>query len=473
MNAAEGEKAEKGAARRPSTRGMSLRRLSPRRRAALALTAAAASCAALLTPAATATGAPTPAPRPECPRSLTCAWVPAAYQLNDPDDPQSYGNYDVADRPRDIPVEYIVIHDTETEYDATIRYFQNPAAKVAAHYVVRSRDGHVTQMVRGKDVGWQAGNWYINAQSIGIEQEGWAAEGAKWYTPEMYRSTSRLVKYLAARYDVPLDRQHVIGHDVVPGTTPATVRGMHWDPGPYWDWGHFFKLLGKPIKRTGPRGSELVTINPGFKENIQHARDCEKGTDLPDQPASFVPLHTGPGADTPLFSDPGLHPDGAPGTDCAADWGSKASTGQSFAVAERKGDWTAIWWAGGKAWFHDPKADPVTVPTKGMLVRPKAGRAEVPTYGRAYPEASAYPSTIPEQAVVPLQYTIKAGQAYATTGAARTGYYYAKTIDDSLPDDHTFVAGKEKYLTIQIGHRIGYVKAADVDVVRPGKAAGH
>lgn len=448
---------------RPSSR--------PRRRTALlAFTAAAVCAAALLGPAAgTAGSAPAPAPGPDCPGTLTCVWSPAAYALTDPGNPQSYGNYDLADRARAFPVRYIVIHNTEGSYDGTIRWFQDPAAKVSAHYVVRSRDGHVTQMVRGRDVAWQAGNWYVNAHSIGIEQEGWATEGATWYTDAMYRSTARLVKHLAAKYGVPLDRQHIIGHDVVPATVPANVRGMHWDPGPYWDWARFFRLLGRPVEATGPRRSALVTLAPAFRDNVQHVRDCEKNTDLPDQAASFVPLHTGPSAATPLFSDPGLHPDGAPGTDCAADWGSKASTGQSFVVAGREGDWTAIWWAGEKAWFRDPASGPVTVPAGGLVVRPRAGRSEVPVYGRAYPEASAYPLTVPAQSVVPLPYTIKAGQAYATSGPTPTGYYFAKTIDGSAPGDRTFVGGKDRYLTIQLGHRIAFVKAADVDVVRPGR----
>ena len=53
--------------------------------------------------------------------------------------------------------------------------------------------------------------------------------------------------------------QHIIGHDKVPGTTPRNVAGMHWDPGPYWDWEHYFELLGAPLQshtvRCTPRTS--------------------------------------------------------------------------------------------------------------------------------------------------------------------------------------------------------------------------
>jgi hypothetical protein len=84
-----------------------------------------------------------------------------------------------------------------------------------------------------KDVAWHAGNWYVNSKSVGIEHEGFATKGT-WYTEAMYRASSKLVRYLTAKYGIPLDRAHILGHDNVPGTVPATIKGMHWDPGPYW-----------------------------------------------------------------------------------------------------------------------------------------------------------------------------------------------------------------------------------------------
>ncbi|MFF8713179.1 N-acetylmuramoyl-L-alanine amidase [Streptomyces sp. NPDC015184] len=432
---------------------------------ALALTGVGALSMALLSPVAQA-GADEV--RPECPRGLACDWVPAAYQqTGDPADKETYGNYDTADRPNTNKVRFIVLHDTEEDFDTTLKIFQNPLKQASAHYVVRSADGHVTQMVKGKDVAWQAGNWYVNSHSIGIEQEGVAVDGAKWYTPEMYRSTAKLVRYLAAKYDIPLDRQHIIGHDGVPPTTAAGTRNMHWDPGPYWDWNRFMKLLGEPTVPTAPRGSELVTISPDFKKNRQVFRDCEKGVDLPAQGSSAVPLHTAPSADAPLFSDPGLHPDGSPGTNCAADWGSKISATQQAVVADHAPGWTAIWWYGKKAWFRTSAHARSTTPTSGYVVRPKAGRTDVPVYGVAYPEKSEYPADFGDKRVgPPLPYTIGAGQAYPGGGEAPTGYFYAPTIDSSAPFDHTYFSGGEKYVTVQIGHRIAFVKASDVDIVR-------
>lgn len=415
---------------------------------------------------------PAPRPRgaeaPECPPTLACAWIPAAYQLNDPADPTDYGNYDTADRPRDLPIEYIVLHDTEETYDSTLQIFTNPRSYVSAHYVVRSQDGFVAQMVRTKDVAWQAGNWYVNTHSIGIEQEGFLHEPDAWFTEAMYRSTARLVRYLHQRFGVPLDRGHVIGHDNVPGTTPARVPGMHYDPGPYWDWAHFMELVGAPLRPQAGPDAPVVTIAPDYATNQPPVSSCDPTPcrDMPAHPASFVYLRTEPRPDAPLLSDPALHPDGSPGTTRAEDWGDKASTGQRFAVAERRGDWTAIWFAGQKAWLYDPREARVTLPARGVLVTPKPGVAAIPVYGRPLPEPAAYPPEIPVQPVTPLQYTIPAGQKYLVLGPARADYYYSPTYDASRPGDHTVVRGADQYLLISFGHRLGYVRATDVVAAR-------
>lgn len=401
----------------------------------------------------------------ECPATINCQFIPAAYELNDPDDPSSYGNYDVANRPKDVKIDTIVLHDTEGSYDGVIDYFTDPAAYVSAHYLVRSSDGEVTQFVPTKDVAWQAGNWYVNSHSIGIEQEGYAIDGS-WYTEALYRSTAELVKYLAAKYDIPLDRQHIIGHDNVPGISPDYVAGMHWDPGTFWDWEHFMSLIGTPVAARGSAASPMVTIAPGFDRNVQQVNDCEgDGSAVEPQGVSFVWLRTAPRDDAPLYSDPALHPDGSAGTTCANDWGDKASAGQQFVVAEKRGDWIAIWWQGAKVWFKSGDGrERTAVSARGTIVTPKPGRGAIPTYGRAYPEPSAYPDQIPVEGIYPLQYTMKQGQSYVSGGLAKTDYYYAKTIDDSLPLDHSVVRGKTKYLRVQLGHRIGFVQAADVTV---------
>ncbi|MGG7575255.1 N-acetylmuramoyl-L-alanine amidase [Streptomyces sirii] len=398
----------------------------------------------------------------ECPWSVACMSVPAPYEeFGDKD----YGNHDLANRPKDQKVNAIVIHDTEGSWDVTLKLIKDPKY-VSWHYTIRSSDGLIAQHVPTKDVAWHAGNWYINSHSIGVEHEGFLAAPDAWYTEAMYRASAHLVKYLSRKYDVPLDRQHILGHDNVPGTTTSTIPGMHTDPGPYWDWAHYFTLLGRPFHaNAGPNGG-LVTIRPDYAGNSPRYTGCTKPGDLcAPHGSTAVRLHIAPDENAPLVKDGGLHPDGSDSTDGVNDTGARVTTGQRFAVASRAGDWTAVWYLGQLAWFRNPQAAPTAVNTQGLIATPKAGRPEIPVYGRAYPEKAAYPAGVPYQAVSALPYKITAGQKYAVGDRMAGDYFYAPTFDTTK---HRIVRGKDVYYEIQLGHRVGYVRAADVDVQRSG-----
>ncbi|MGH4031426.1 N-acetylmuramoyl-L-alanine amidase [Actinomycetota bacterium Odt1-20B] len=403
----------------------------------------------------------------ECPASVSCEWIPAPYEeFKAPDGTDDYGNHDLADRPKSQSIDTIVIHDTEGRWDGVLKLVQDPTY-VSWNYTLRSTDGHIAQHVKAKDVAWHAGNWYVNSKSVGLEHEGFLAAPDTWYTEAMYRSSARLVKYLAKKYGIPLDRQHIIGHDNVQGTTTATIKGMHTDPGPYWDWAHYFDLLGKPFHRTaGPDGG-LVTINPKYSANQPEYTGCVKpGEVCVPHGSSAVRVHTEPRDDAPLIKDIGKHPDGSDSTIDVNDTSARLTTGQQYAVAERKGDWTAVWYLGQKAWFKNPKKQPTAVDAKGLVVTPKDGSADVPVYGRAYPEKEAYPKEVPVQTVSPLPYKLLAGQEYAVGDKVPGEYLYAPTFDTK---PHRVVRGKDTYYVIQFGARIAYVRAADVKVLPSGK----
>uniref|UniRef100_UPI003EC1067A N-acetylmuramoyl-L-alanine amidase n=1 Tax=Streptomyces tabacisoli TaxID=3156398 RepID=UPI003EC1067A len=395
----------------------------------------------------------------ECPRTVSCEWIPAPYEeFGDGD----YGNHDLADRPNDQSIDYIVIHDTEATWEETLKLVQDPTY-LAWHYSLRSTDGHIVQSIKAKDVGWHAGNWYVNAKSIGLEHEGFLAQPDSWYTEEMYRSSARLVSYLAKKYDIPLDRQHILGHDTVPGPTTSTIPSMHTDPGPYWDWAHYFQLMGKPFHPTAGARGGVVTIDPRFARNKPVFTGCEKaGQPCAPHGSSAVRLYTAPSEDAPLVKDIGLRPGGQDSTIDVNDVASRVSTGQQYAVAGREGDWTAIWYLGQKAWFKNPKKQPTAVNAKGLVVEPKDGAQSVPVYGRAYPEKEAYPAGMTPQAVSPLSYTLLAGQRYVVGGRTTGEYFYSPTFDTT---SHKVVKGKDVYYEIQFGHRVAYVRAADVRVV--------
>jgi N-acetyl-anhydromuramyl-L-alanine amidase AmpD len=401
--------------------------------------------------------------RVDCPPYLGCESVPAPYEQYG-DTPGAYGNHDLANRPRDLRIDDIVIHDTEGSWDEAMQLVQDPTY-LGWHYTVRSSDGQIAAHLDPKDVGWHAGNWYVNMHSIGVEHEGFAAQGATWYTESLYQSSAALVRYLAHEYGAPLDRAHIIGHDQVPGTTPGTVAGMHWDPGPYWDWEHYMTLLGHPISGDRHAQGDVVTVKPGFADNEQPVTGCDADDSCPVQGTNFVYLHQSPSEDSPLVTDVGLHSDGSPSTTGVSDIGARAAAGQKLVVSERVGDWLGVWWLGEEGWIADPTARPSVMRSYGQVVVP-AGDQPVPVYGRAFPEQSAYPSQIPYQTVTPLQYAIQPGQAYVLADShLQTDYYYAKTFRCAgVALDCTDVVGHDRYYEIWFGHRIAYVRAADVHV---------
>ncbi|MEU7886523.1 N-acetylmuramoyl-L-alanine amidase [Microbispora bryophytorum] len=416
----------------------------------------------------------------DCPSGLDCEPIPAPYakgSAGEPDDTTDYGNHDLADRtgPGGPTLDYIVIHDTEGYYDPSVRLAQDPTY-LAWNYTIRSSDGHIAQHLDAGDVGWHAGNWYVNMHSIGIEHEGFAGT-AGWFTESMYQTSATLVKHLAQKYGIPLDRAHVIGHDQVPGTVLGATRSMHWDPGPYWDWDHYFELLGAPIggdlKTTADVApGDVVEVRTGYRDNTQPVTGCAAAS--PPSPdcvtgagTNFLPLYQSPSETAPLAADPGWKPGSTAGSTYASDISARVVSGHKLVVAQVQGDWLGVWWAGSLAWLHNPADHPVVVRTRAKTVTVKAGAARpAAVYGRAYPESSAYAGTgIPVQALSPLEYKIPAGQTYAVSDDdVVTDYYRATTFDGSAPGDRTDLKGQDRYYQLWYAHRQVFVRTAEVDL---------
>lgn len=393
----------------------------------------------------------------ECPPAVQCTFVAG-----------SPVGGQVSDRPGNgIRIDTIVIHDLESTYDAGVAGLADQTNPASTNYVMSS-DGAVTQMVPTKNIAFHAGNYSANLHSVGIEHEGYAAHGDAWYTEAQYEATADLVTYLAARFGIPLDRQHIIGHDDVAGPNSSSVSGMHWDPGPSWNWDHFMDLVGAPVRGLPgvPSPGEVVTIDPDFAKNRQTVQVCPAddptgGTTActeKQQPANFVYLRTDPSDTAPLFGDQAIHTTG-PGTDRINDWGSTAQAGQQFVVAGARAGWTAIWFSGSKVWFHNPQGTNTRISHGVRVIRP-AGTAAVPVYGSTYPDKDEYPSGLSPSTQAPLSmYSVPAGQAYvATTDPVAT--------DDFFAASGTVVTGGKKMYTIQYNHRIVQVYADDVTATK-------
>ncbi len=132
-------------------------------------------------------------------------------------------------------IDTIVIHTTEGSYAGTIAWFRsasNPYS-TSAHYVIRSSDGQVTQMVHEEDTAYHARS--ANGRAIGIEHEAIMRQ-ARWFTAEMYAASAALVADICARRGIPADRAHIVGHAELAGNT-------HTDPGAHWDWTYYMTLV--------------------------------------------------------------------------------------------------------------------------------------------------------------------------------------------------------------------------------------
>lgn len=178
--------------------------------------------------------------------------------------PTSYAGvtYNTANRPSDLPLLGVTVHDTEETLDNTIAIFWNQSRGVSMHYVVDT-DGTVYQCLHEKDIAFQNGNYWYNQRTIGIEHVGVDATGYQWYNATEYLGSARLSAYLLTKYNIPLDHEHVMSH----GTTPSPTLGTspnHVDPGPYWLWDYYLSLInqqGVPLA-TGPTPSGVIRLNP-------------------------------------------------------------------------------------------------------------------------------------------------------------------------------------------------------------------
>jgi len=143
----------------------------------------------------------------------------------------------------------VAIHTMQGSYAGSISWFQSNPSSVSAHYLIRSSDGQITQMVRESQAAHHIGS--ENSYTLGIEHEGYV-NNASWYTTAMYNASSALTRHFCARYGIncatayngPAHSGVVVlsstirikGHQHFPNNT-------HTDPGINWDWPRYHGLL--------------------------------------------------------------------------------------------------------------------------------------------------------------------------------------------------------------------------------------
>jgi hypothetical protein len=179
--------------------------------------------------------------------------------------PAAWSNYAHQHRPASA-VRLIVVHVTEGSYPATLAWFRNPRARAAANYVV-GRDGQIAHMVPDDEIAWHAGNGYVNAHSIGVEDEGYSKIDGT-VTDAEYRASAELVAALLRRYHLPADRGHVIGHNQVPDPFHRGLFGgwaHHTDPGAYWDWTRYMTYVRDYRRGVTPPPRPVDVTIPGLE----------------------------------------------------------------------------------------------------------------------------------------------------------------------------------------------------------------
>lgn len=154
-----------------------------------------------------------------------------------------------------VAIDRIVLHTMEGTLSGSLAWFSTGApprqVPTAAHYLV-GRHGDVVQMVLDEAKCYHAGGF--NSRSIGVEHEArttpWPVQrgkdgalrlppfGSNEFPHAMLAASAEVVRTLCAKFDIPIDREHVIGHYEVPGAT-------HTDPGAAWPWAAYMVLVGE------------------------------------------------------------------------------------------------------------------------------------------------------------------------------------------------------------------------------------
>lgn len=117
------------------------------------------------------------------------------------------------------PIDRVVIHwfgvGKQVGADAT---FQKSGG-TSAHYSIE--DNSIHQYVKEEHVAYHAGVYAMNQRSIGIEH---SAEPTRPASEDTYKNSGLLVAEICKKYNIPLDRTHIIGHKEVKSTQcPGTM----------------------------------------------------------------------------------------------------------------------------------------------------------------------------------------------------------------------------------------------------------
>ncbi len=202
------------------------------------------------------------------PRDPMAAWMGPV-----PDTARSQGRSGAA-------IDRIIFYTSEHTADRAAKLWKDSGA-VSGHYIV-TESGAVWQFVEDEDTAYHAGNRTYNNASIGIAIEGFADYNnpenrgrlCSWQTLTQRKALVDLTLRLAGKFNIPIDREHLIGKNQVPGISGGVgelVGPEYWGgatnkyaPGPTWNWSAFMEALGVPlhIRTLKSRRTDLIRTLP-------------------------------------------------------------------------------------------------------------------------------------------------------------------------------------------------------------------
>ena len=183
-----------------------------------------------------------------------------------------------------VAATHYAIHTVQGTYAGCISWFKNCSSSVSAHYVVRSSDGQVTQMVSEANKAYHIGA--ENPYTIGTEHEGYVND-ASWYTTAMYSSSAALARdIVGSGYGISGLRAFYGAATTGTFSTGACVKikghqhfpnQTHTDPGVNWDWEKFYTLINNaPTVTTLTAASGTVYDAGGSAANYpDDVRQCQ------------------------------------------------------------------------------------------------------------------------------------------------------------------------------------------------------
>ena len=153
----------------------------------------------------------------------------------------------------------IVSHITEGNFNGAVSWLCNPKSNASSHFVV-AKDGRITQLVSLEDGSWCNGTstnpptskldyrkstlknvkdrkTNANYYTITIEHEGFSYEGQGRLTDEQLKATIWLHKHIIKEVkriygiDIPLDRDHIVGHYEINPITKLFCPGKNFQFG--------------------------------------------------------------------------------------------------------------------------------------------------------------------------------------------------------------------------------------------------